>query len=108
MKDKILRKLFLGFMQIHILHHAKEKPIYGTWIMEELQEHGYKTSPGTLYPMLNRMEKEGLLLKTEENVDGRIIKFYTTTKLGEEILDEAKEKAGELFGEIEEKGDDVD
>lgn len=108
MKDKILRKLFLGFMQIHILHHAKEKPIYGIWMMEELQEHGYKLSPGTLYPMLNRMEKEGLLLKEEKNIDGRIIKFYTTTKLGEEVLDEAKEKAGELFGEIEEKGDYID
>lgn len=107
MKDKILRKLFLGFMQIHILHHAKVKPIYGTWMMEELQEHGYKLSPGTLYPMLKSMEKEGLLLKEEKNVDGRIIKFYTTTKLGEEVLDEAKEKAGELFGEIKESGDHI-
>lgn len=108
MKDKILRKLFLGFIQIHILYHAKHDNIYGTWMMKELEEHGYKISPGTLYPLLNRMEKEGLLRKSEKNVNGRIIKFYSTTKLGEEILKEATEKANELTHEIEEKDDDND
>ncbi|SHK33127.1 PadR family transcriptional regulator [Paramaledivibacter caminithermalis] len=102
MKEKILRKLFLGFMQIHILYHAKHEPIYGTWMMKELEEHGYTISPGTLYPLLNRMEKEDLLCKTEKNVDGRIIKFYRTTELGEEILKEAIEKATELTHEIRE------
>lgn len=100
MKDKILRKLFLGFIQIHILYHATKTKIYGVWIMNELEEHGYKISPGTLYPLLNKMEKEGLLIKIEKNVDGRIIKFYETTKLGEEILKEATDKADLLFHEI--------
>lgn len=108
MKEKILRKLFLGFMQIHILYHAKKEPIYGIWMMKELEEHGYRVSPGTLYPLLNRMEREGLLNKTEKNVDGRIIKFYRATKLGEEVLAEATEKATQLTHEVEEKGDDVD
>ncbi|QZY55977.1 PadR family transcriptional regulator [Crassaminicella profunda] len=105
MKEKILRKLFLGFIQIHILYHAKKEPIYGTWMMKELEEHGYKVSPGTLYPLLKRMEKEGLLKKTEKNVEGRIIKFYTATDLGEEILKEATKKAGQLFHEVKGKGD---
>lgn len=108
MKEKILRKLFLGFIQVHILYHAKKEPIYGTWMMKELEEHGYKISPGTLYPLLKRMEKEGLLSKTEKNVDGRIIKFYRATELGEEILNEAIEKAAQLSHEIREKGDDID
>lgn len=108
MKGKILRKLFLGFIQIHILYHAKHESIYGTWMMKELKEHGYKISPGTLYPLLNRMEKEGLLHRTEKNVNGRIIKFYDTTVLGEEILKEATEKARELTHEIVEKGDSDD
>ncbi|WP_432404702.1 PadR family transcriptional regulator [Wukongibacter sp. M2B1] len=107
MKDRILRKLFLGFIQIHILYHAKNESIYGTWMIKELEEHGYKISPGTLYPLLNRMEREGLLCKTEKNVDGRIIKFYKITGLGEEILKEATEKAAELTHEVEEKGDDI-
>lgn len=108
MKDKILRKLFLGFIQIHILYHATKTKIYGVWIMDELEEHGYKISPGTLYPLINRMEREGLLKRSEENVKGRIIKFYETTCLGEEILKEATEKAELLLREINNEEEDYD
>ncbi len=61
MEDKVLRKLFLGFIHIHILHHAKEHPIFGVWMVEELKEHGYNISSGTLYPILHSMESDGLL-----------------------------------------------
>ena len=89
-------------MQIHILHHAKEEPIYGTWMMEELHHHGYDISPGTLYPLLHSMEKSGLLLMEERNVEGKIRKYYTSTPLGESVLEEARKKAYELFKEIRE------
>lgn len=102
MQQKIMRKYLLGFMQIHILHHAKEEPIYGTWMMEELHHHGYDISPGTLYPLLHSMEKSGLLLKEERNVEGKIRKYYTSTPLGESVLEEARKKAYELFKEIRE------
>ncbi|SDI43221.1 PadR family transcriptional regulator [Proteiniclasticum ruminis] len=100
MQQKIMRKYLLGFMQIHILHHAKEEPIYGTWMMEELHHHGYDISPGTLYPLLHSMEKSGLLLMEERNVEGKIRKYYTSTPLGESVLEEARKKAYELFKEI--------
>ena len=102
MQQKIMRKFLLGFMQIHILHHAKEEPIYGTWMMEELHHHGYDISPGTLYPLLHSMEKSGLLLMEERNVEGKIRKYYTSTPLGESVLEEARKKAYELFKEIRE------
>lgn len=102
MQQKIMRKYLLGFMQIHILHHAKEEPIYGTWMMEELHHHGYDISPGTLYPLLHSMEKSGLLLMEERNVEGKIRKYYTSTPLGESVLEEARKKAYELFKEIRE------
>ncbi|TVY01027.1 PadR family transcriptional regulator [Paenibacillus cremeus] len=100
MENQIYRKFFLGFIQIHILHHAQESPIYGTWMLEELQEHGYQLSAGTLYPILHNMESNGLLEKEERNVDGRIRKYYTTTEKGAAVLKEAKAKAYELFKEI--------
>lgn len=102
MEDKILRKLFLGFIQIHILHHAKEHPIFGLWMLEELKEHGYDISAGTLYPILHSMESDGLLVKEERKVQGKIRKYYTTTNKGEIILDHARSKAYELFKEIQE------
>lgn len=100
MENKILRKLFLGFIHIHILHHAKEHPIFGAWMLEELREHGYDISAGTLYPILHSMEKDGLLTKEEENVEGKIRKYYSTTEKGYEVLTEARKKAYELFKEI--------
>lgn len=100
MEEKVLRKLFLGFIQIHILHHAKEHPIFGVWMLEELKEHGYNISSGTLYPILHSMLEDGLLVKEEKNVEGKIRKYYTTTEKGEKVLVEARNKAYELFKEI--------
>ncbi|OXS74698.1 PadR family transcriptional regulator [Domibacillus enclensis] len=100
MEDKVLRKLFLGFIHIHILHHAKEHPVFGAWMLEELREHGYTISPGTLYPILHTMEEDGLLTREDQNVDGKIRKYYTTTEKGNDILVEARKKAFELFKEI--------
>lgn len=102
MSDKVLRKLFLGFIHIHILHHAHKEPIYGLWMMEELRHHGYGISAGTLYPILNTMEKDGLLISRDENVEGKIRKYYTTTPEGLVVLEEARKRAYELFKEIKE------
>jgi PadR family transcriptional regulator, regulatory protein PadR len=100
MEDKVLRKLFLGFIQIHILHHAKEHPVYGVWMVEELKEHGYSISSGTLYPILHSMESDGLLSREDQKVEGKIRKYYTITEKGNEVLVEARNKAYELFKEI--------
>lgn len=69
-------------------------------MLEELAEHGYNMSAGTLYPVLHNLEKEGLLHKEVRLVEGKIRKYYTTTSLGAEILHEARKKAYELFKEI--------
>lgn len=98
----MLRKLFLGFINIHILHHAKEEGIYGMWMLEELKNHGYELSAGTLYPILHNLEKTGLLLKKEQQVDGKVRKYYRTTEKGASVLEEARERAYELFKEIKE------
>lgn len=103
MQEQIMRKLFLGFIHIHILHHAKKEPFYGSWMIEELEEHGYEISAGTLYPILHNLEKNGVLKVDEKNVEGKIRKYYSITQLGEEVLKEARAKAYELFKEINEK-----
>lgn len=100
MEHKILRKLFLGFISIHILHHASEEPIYGIWMIEELKHHGYGLSAGTLYPILHGLEKDGLISSEERNAEGKIRKYYSVTDLGREVLEAARSKAYELFAEI--------
>lgn len=100
LEDRVLRKLFLGFIQIHILHHADEEPIYGLWMLDELKEHGYSMSAGTLYPILRSMTNDGLLQQHKHKVHGKIRKYYCTTEKGKEVLLEARKKACELFKEI--------
>ncbi len=97
------RKFFLGFIRIHLLYHASKSSIYGVEMIEELRRHGYNISPGTLYPILHSLEKEGFLVSETKNVDGKIRKYYRITRKGERILREAKRKIKELVEEIMEE-----
>ncbi len=99
-QNKILRKLFLAFIQVHILHHAKKEPIYGSWMIEELNRHGYEISAGTLYPIFHNLEKDGLLTVEKSVVNGKVRKYYSITKKGIEVLKQAKNKISELKSEI--------
>ena len=69
--DKPLQRLLGGFIRLHVLYHAEEGGIYGNWMIEELRHHGYKISPGTLYPMLRAMEKDGWIVGSDENGGNR-------------------------------------
>jgi DNA-binding PadR family transcriptional regulator len=98
------REFFLGFIRIHILYHASKEPIFGVEIAEELARHGYSISPGTLYPLLHRLEKEGYLESSSEVVNGRVRKYYQATAEGKLVLEQSKRKIRELVTEvIEEK-----
>ena len=94
------RKFFLGFIRIHLLYHASKSSIYGVEMIEELRRHGYNISPGTLYPILHSLEKEGFLVSKSKNVDGKVRRYYRITKKGEKILREAKRKIKELIDEV--------
>ena len=94
------RDFFLGFVKIHILHHALLEPVYGVAIMAELKRHGYDLSPGTLYPLLHSLEAAGYLARQEVLIEGKIRKYYTATPLGQQTLQEAKAKIRELVQEV--------
>ena len=69
-------------------------------MIEELGRHGYKLSPGTLYPMLHGMEKKGYL-KSKRVCKGRTQqRVYRATPAGRAALRSAKIKVRELFGEL--------
>jgi PadR family transcriptional regulator, regulatory protein PadR len=82
------------------LHHAKKEGIYGAWMIEELKKHGYKISPGTLYPILHEMNNKKLLKIKKKNVQGKIRKIYHTTKKGNKTLEELKKFIKELESEV--------
>ncbi len=96
----MIRDFFLGFVKIYILHHASLEPVYGTALIEELARHGYRLSPGTVYPILHSLESEGLLKREDRVIGGRVRKYYGATAEGRAALDEAKGKIAELVDEV--------
>jgi len=100
----MIRDFFLGFIKVHILHHAAEMPVYGAWLIAELAEHGYDLSPGTLYPILHGLEADGLLAHEERVVDGRRRKYYRTTEHGTAELRDIRVKVRELVNEVLDDG----
>jgi DNA-binding PadR family transcriptional regulator len=103
--SKMLRDFFLGFVKVHVLHHASRGPLYGVWFLGELERHGYELSPGTLYPLLHGLEADGYLEREDRVVDGKVRKYYSITPLGERALKEARQRIGELIEEITEGED---
>jgi DNA-binding PadR family transcriptional regulator len=94
------KDLYGGLIRLHVLHHANHGPIFGLWIIEELREHGYRLSPGTIYPMLHGMETKGYLRPTGLRQGKRIRRLYRITPAGRAALAKAKRKVRELFGEL--------
>jgi PadR family transcriptional regulator PadR len=98
--NKVDREILLSFWKVHILHHAGEEPIHAQWIIDELRRHGYEISPGTLYPLLQRLVRHGWLDVTAQGSGQRAQKDYRLTKEGKAILKLLRTQIQELYDEV--------
>jgi len=97
----LTREILLGFWKVHILHHAAEEPVVGQWVLTELRQHGYDISPGTLYPLLKRMERNGWLrCEVEPDAGPRGRRYYHLTPGGAAVLEILREAVLELHHEV--------
>jgi DNA-binding PadR family transcriptional regulator len=94
------QELLSGLVRLHVLHHAAEGGLYGHWMIEELARHGYKISPGTLYPMLHTLERKGYLTSRTEKAGRSQRRIYRATAYGIEALQMARERVRELMHEV--------
>jgi PadR family transcriptional regulator PadR len=99
-RDRRDQDLYAGLIRLHILHHAAKRPVFGLWFIEELGRHGYKLSPGTLYPLLHGLERKGYLRSMSERKGKSLRRMYQATPLGRKALVVARQKVSELFGEL--------
>lgn len=100
MRDPIAREFLLAFWKIHILHHAADsRGVYGQWMLEELHHHGYRLSPGTLYPILARMARRGWL-RAPEPKRTKAARVYRLTPRGHDVLAQLRHALDELYGEV--------
>lgn len=94
------KDIFSGLVRLHVLYHASHEDVFGLGLIEELTHHGYKVSPGTLYPLLHGLEKAGYLTSTVELVGKRNRRVYAITADGRKALTIAKTRVWELFREF--------
>jgi len=101
MASAALREIILGLWKVHILQHASEGGVVGNHLLQELRSHGYDVSPGTLYPLLHRMERNGWLSASDER-GAHTSRVYSLTPDGAEVLALARGFVDELHRELAE------
>ncbi|HNT29756.1 MAG TPA: PadR family transcriptional regulator [bacterium] len=76
-----------GVLEIAVLLLITEKALYGYEIITQLERYGLEVVQGTLYPLLTRLHKEGLVdYSWEESQQGPPRKYYQLTEKGSEKL----------------------
>lgn len=75
-----------GFLQVLVLV-LLEKNMYGYSMVKQLENKGYEVEENTLYPLLRRLEKKGLIKSKWDVSKDRPRKFYVITKDGRAVRD---------------------
>ena len=88
-KDEQLNKLRLelrrGIVVLAVLSQM-DTARYGYSLIQRLSEQGLTIEEGTLYPLLRRLEKQGLLESEWEVGESRPRKYYKISVMGHEVL----------------------
>lgn len=91
-------QMLKGVIDGVILHIIKNNETYGYEIVEELKRHGFYTmTEGTVYPILTRLSKKGLILGAyKKSSIGPRRKYYYITANGREYLEVFYQSYNEL------------
>jgi PadR family transcriptional regulator PadR len=83
--DKLRLELRRGALPLAVLAQLREEH-YGYSLRKQLNEKGLEIDEGTLYPLIRRLEKQGLLVSEWRFDDKRKKRFYRISDLGGEVL----------------------
>jgi DNA-binding PadR family transcriptional regulator len=86
------REFMRGFTKLYALWRGSRKDAYGMAILKEMRDAGFELSPGTLYPTLAKLEREGDITWRRKIIGGRIRKTYRLTPKGRKELEEVKQR----------------
>ncbi|MFX0114163.1 MAG: PadR family transcriptional regulator [Candidatus Hodarchaeota archaeon] len=86
------REVRRGVLQLLVLTIIRQKPSHGFEIVSRIRKSsgGLIDLPGgTIYPLLNRLEKNGLLKSITWEYEGRKRKTYALTQMGQEVCEQS-------------------
>ncbi len=97
--QNLVLELRRGTLILLVLAQLK-KPLYGYELVKKLQENGVPVEAGTLYPLMRRLEGQGLLKSEWETSGAKPRKYYLTTQDGARVLAETKQHWAELAAQM--------
>ena len=87
MEANVLRMFVRGFIEFLILWITSQGPMHGYLIMKKLEEYtSVSYGPGTVYPILYKLESLNLLKGEWRSIGERKVKVYTITDEGIKVL----------------------
>jgi DNA-binding PadR family transcriptional regulator len=86
------REFIRGFTKLYALWRGSRKEAYGMAILKEMRAAGFELSPGTVYPTLARLRREGDITWQRQVIAGRVRKTYRLTPKGRKELEEVKQR----------------
>ncbi len=85
--ENVKSQMRKGMLEYCIMLLLRERPYYTSDIIDELENANLIVVEGTLYPLLTRLRKEGLLdYEWQESPYGPPRKYYKLTASGKEVL----------------------
>ncbi|MBZ0307874.1 MAG: helix-turn-helix transcriptional regulator [Anaerolineae bacterium] len=83
--DKLRLELRRGIVVLAVLSQM-DTARYGYSLIQQLAEQGLEIEEGTLYPLLRRLEGQGLLQSEWDTAESRPRKYYRISEAGREVL----------------------
>lgn len=97
--DKLTQELRRGVLVLATLSQLKEAR-YGYALIDQLRRRGLDIDQGTLYPLLRRLEDQGLLQSEWRVEDSRPRRYYVISTTGKDLLKALANEWHELAGVI--------
>lgn len=95
--EQLATQLRKGFLAYCVLKTCSHEPKYTSDIITQLREAELVVVEGTIYPLLSRLQKDGLLThEWKESEQGPPRKYYLATPYGHEVITHATKKINEL------------
>lgn len=102
--DEIVSGLILEFRRgtlIMIVLEQLQEPMYGYSLVKVFEDHGIPIEGNTLYPLLRRLESQGLLKSEWETQETKPRKYYVITEDGKIVLEKIREHWGKFSKSID-------
>src|SRR5690349_14454745 len=95
--EQLATQLRKGFLAYCVLKVCSEKAVYTSDIIRRLHEAELVVVEGTIYPLLSRLQKDGLLAhEWQESEQGPPRKYYKITAFGNDVMAHVTEKITKL------------